>query len=105
MLNLEEHLDKKTRVANAATHFEVSEPALWNWMRQGKITRFKLGAVTLVSLREIEQLIARGTAAAASEEAKQARVDEARRRGQKAAEKAADRATKAKGRKTVRRAA
>jgi hypothetical protein len=82
MSSLDQNLDKKIRVANAAKHYEVSEPAIWNWLRLGKITRFKLGAVTLVSLREIEQLIARGTAAAASEEAKQTRIDEAERRGQ-----------------------
>jgi len=82
MLTLEQQSDKKMRVAVAAKHYTVSEAAVWNWLRQGKITRFKLGAVTLVSLREIEELIAEGTAAAASEEARQARIDRAGRREQ-----------------------
>jgi hypothetical protein len=79
---LEQQVDKKMRVAIAAKHYGVSTPAIWNWLRLGKITRFKLGAVTLVSLREIEELMAKDTAAAASEEAKQARIDEAVRRKQ-----------------------
>ena len=83
----------KVRVPSAAKHYDVSVPAIWNWLRLGKITRFKLGAVTLVSLREMEELIEQGTAAAASEEAKRARIADAERR----VKKTTDRAKKAAG--------
>ena len=72
----------KRRVSTAAADYGVAEITIWNYLRLGKLTRFKFGSVTLVSIAEIESLIAQGTAAAASEEAKQARIAQAARRRQ-----------------------
>jgi hypothetical protein len=72
--------DQKEREPVAAARYGLSLWTLWAWLASKKIRRWKMGNVTLVSLRELEEFMERSTALAETEEAKQHRRNLAEKR-------------------------
>ena len=88
--NIEVLADQKERVPVAAARYGLSPWTLWAWLASKKIRRWKMGNVTLVSLRELEEFMERSTSESETVEAEQHRRDLAeKRRRPLAAERAA----------------
>jgi Helix-turn-helix domain len=58
----------KVRIPKAAAKYEISQHTIRAMIRDGRLRKFKLGGVTLVSLAEIERLIVADTAKSESDE-------------------------------------
>jgi excisionase family DNA binding protein len=51
-------MDKLMSVKQAAERLSCSEDAVWKWLKEGRLQRFKVGRLTRVRAEEVQALAA-----------------------------------------------